>query len=189
MTPPRHALAAPTEHAAFDLDRLLHPEPLAHGFARRPVPPEVVEELRALMACGPGMTDASATRLLVLTTQMDKVRLAAGLPNIERDVALRAPAFVLIAYDREFAEQMLAFASDGLDGRPGLDTPARLQAAVLRGGLLQGAYLAVSARALGLEADFFPVFDTETVTRAFFDEPGLEAIFVAALGFPGDVAP
>jgi 3-hydroxypropanoate dehydrogenase len=186
MTSSRLAIAVPPERAALDLDRLLHSSLAERGFAPRAVPPDLLAELHALMACGPGMTDAAATRLLVLTTPEAKARLAGGLPDVEREAVIGAPACALIAHDRDFAEQMLAFASDGLDGRSSLAEPARLQAAVLRSSVLQGAYLAVSARALGLEIDFFPSFDADRVRDEFFDERGLEAIFVAAMGFPAD---
>jgi 3-hydroxypropanoate dehydrogenase len=186
MSSPRFAIALPPARVALDLDRLLHSSLQARGFAPRAVPFDLIAELLALMACGPGMADAAATRLLVLTSSEAKARLAAGLPDVEREAVLRAPACVLIAHDRDFAEQMLTLASDGLDGRSNFAGPARLQAAVLRSSVLQGAYLTVSARALGLEVDFFPTFDAGRVRSEFFDEPGLEAIFVAAMGYPAD---
>ncbi len=167
-----------------NLGGLLGPTAPDRSFAPRAVGLDTLEELLALMAVGPGMTGASPTRVLLLTTPTARSRLAARLPPRSRDIAILAPACVLIAYDQAFAEQMLAFASDGADGESCFDEPPRLRAAAMRNSALQGAYLALSARALGLEASFFADFDAQAVTAEFFKEPGLRTIFTAALGYP-----
>ncbi len=186
MSPPRPLTRVPAAPGSLGVDSLLRPTGVALAFADRALPPDLIEELYALMATGPGMTGASPARIVFATSAVAKTRLATGLDLAGQTAAFDAPACAIIAYDREFAEQMLAFAADDFDGRSCLDEPVRLQAAVLRTSLLQGAYLAVSARALGLEIAFLPGFDVAAVTAAFFPEPGLEVIFVAALGFPAD---
>ena len=177
-------IPVPGERLAFGLDHLLRPTAEALAFDGRPLPRDLFDELHALMAVGPGMTDASATRLVFATSATAKAGLAEGLDLAGRAAALDAPACAVIAYDRDFAEQMLAFAAEDGEGRSGLDAPARLRAAVLRNSLLQGAYLAVAARTLGLEPVFVKAFDAAVVTAALFAEPGFDVIYIAALGFP-----
>jgi 3-hydroxypropanoate dehydrogenase len=174
------------ERLAFGLDHLLRPTARTLAFDGRPLPRELFDELRALMAVGPGMTDAAATRLVFATSAAAKARLAEALDLAGRAAALDAPACAAIAYDRDFAEQMLAFAADDGDGRSAFAAPARLRAAVLRNSVLQGAYLAVAARTLGLDLVFLAAFDAAAVTAGLFAEPGFEVIYIAALGFPAE---
>src|ERR1700744_4127072 len=121
MAPPARLIPIQAGRQPPGLDSLLRPSSRAAAFAIREVPADLLEELHALMAVGPGMTDASATRLAFATSDAEKARLGAGLELADRAAALDAPACAVIAYDREFAEQMLAFAADDLPGRSGFD--------------------------------------------------------------------
>jgi nitroreductase len=166
------------------LERLLRPGGEGRGFTARPVTLDVLEELHALMAVGPGMTGASPTRLLFMTSPAAKGRLAPHLPPDSRDAAILTPACAVIGYDHDFAEQLLAFVGDGVAGESCFDVPGRLRAAAMRDRVLQGAYLTLSARALGLDVTFFHGFDARVVAGEFFRGANMSAIFVAALGYP-----
>jgi 3-hydroxypropanoate dehydrogenase len=166
------------------LERLLRPTAEGRGFSARPVSLEALEELQALMAVGPGMTGASPTRLLFISTPSAKARLAQRLAPRTRDAAVLAPVCAVVGYDRQFAEQLIAFVGDGNGGESCFDRPGTLRAAAMRNSVLQGAYLTLSARALGLEAAFLHGFDGAAVAREFFGNPSESAIFVAALGYP-----
>jgi 3-hydroxypropanoate dehydrogenase len=170
--------------AAFPgLERLLRPSGEGRSFTARPVALDVIEELHALMAIGPGMTDASPTRLMFLTSPAAKSRLALHLPRSERDAAALAPACVVIGYDHDFAEQILAFVGDGVAGESCFDQAGRLHTAAMRNRLLQGAYLTLSARVLGLDTTFFHGFDERALAGEFFRGANMSAIFAAALGY------
>jgi nitroreductase len=165
------------------LERLLRPPAEGRAFSARPVSLDALEELQALMAVGPGMTGASPTQLLFIATPSAKTRLAQHLAPRTRDTAILSPVCVVIGYDRLFAEQMIAFCGDGVGGESRFDRPGALRAAALRNSVLQGAYLALSARALGLEAVFLHGFDGAAVAGEFFGDPSVSAIFVAGLGY------
>ncbi|THD81989.1 MAG: nitroreductase family protein [Phenylobacterium sp.] len=166
------------------LERLLRPSAEGRGFSGRAVSLETLEELHALMAVGPGMTGASPTRVLFVTSPSAKARLARRLAPRTRDAAVLAPACAVVGYDRQFAEQLIAFVGDGVGGESCFDRPGTLKATAMRNSVLQGAYLALSARALGLDAAFLHGFDGVAVAAEFFRDPGVSAIFVAALGYP-----
>jgi 3-hydroxypropanoate dehydrogenase len=166
------------------LERLLRPPAEGRSFSARSVSLEVLEELHALMAVGPGMAGASPTHLLFTATPTAKARLARRLAPHARDAAILAPVCAIIGYDREFAEQLIAFAGDGVGGESCFDRPGVLRATAMRNSVLQGAYLALSARALGLEAVFLNGFDSTAVAEEFFANRDLSAIFVATIGYP-----
>lgn len=171
-------------HGVPPLERLLRPSAEGRGFSARPVPLATLEELHALMAVSPGMTGASPTRVLFVTSPAAKARLARHLAPRGRDAAVLAPACAVVGYNHEFAEQLIAFVGDGVAGASCFDRPETLKAAAMRNGVLQGAYLALSARALGLEANFLHGFDGAGMAREFFGEASVSATFVAALGYP-----
>jgi 3-hydroxypropanoate dehydrogenase len=171
------------------LERLLRPSGEGPGFTARPVPLDVLEELHALMAVGPGMSGASPTRLLFLTSPAARARLSLHLPPASRDAAVLAPACALIFYDHGFAEQLMAFVGDGVAGESCFDLPSRLRSAAMRNGVLQGAYLTLSARALGLDTIFFHGFDAHALGGEFFKDASMRAIFAAALGYPAGPVP
>lgn len=176
--------AAGRSPAIPGLERLLRPSGEGRGFTARPVTLGVLEELHALMAVSPGMTDASPTRILFLTTPAAKGRLAQHLPERGRDAAMLAPACAVIAYDHDFAEQLIAFVGDGVGGQSCFDSPATLRAAAMRNRVLQGAYLTLSARSLGLDVVAIHGFDGRILGAEFFGQARMSAIFVAALGYP-----
>jgi nitroreductase len=169
---------------AIGLERLLRPPAEGRAFSARPVSFEVLEEIQALMAVSPGMTGASPTRMVFIATPSAKARLAGRLAPRTRDTAVLAPVCAVVGYDRDFAEQLIAFVGDGVGGQSCFDRPGALRAAAMRNSVLQGAYLALSARALGLEALFLHGFDGTAVAGEFFGDRSVSAIFVAALGYP-----
>ena len=172
-----------------DLQRLLRPAAEGRGFSGARISDAVLEELVALMAVGPGMTGASPTRLLFVSSPGARTRLAPHLAPRTRDMAVLAPACAILGYDRGFAEQLIAFAGDGVAGVSSFERPGRLRAAAMRNSVLQGAYLVLSARALGLEALFLQGYDGKAVSTEFFRDPDLSAIYVAALGYPAQPTP
>jgi 3-hydroxypropanoate dehydrogenase len=166
------------------LERLLRPPAEGRAFSARTVSLEVLEELHALMAVGPGMSGASPTHLIFAATPSAKGRLARQLAPRTRDAAILAPVCAIIGYDRQFAEHLIAFVGDGVGGESCFDRPGLLRATAMRNSVLQGAYLALSARALGLEATFLHGFDGAAVAEEFFANGDVSAIFVAAVGYP-----
>ena len=90
----------------------------------------------------------------------------------------------MISYDHDFAQQLMAFVGDGVDGQSCFDDPGRLRSAAMRNRVLQGAYLTLSARALGLDTAFIHGFDGRGLAAEFFKGANMAAIFVAALGYP-----
>ncbi|WP_372782391.1 nitroreductase family protein [Phenylobacterium sp.] len=169
------------------LERLLRSSADAPRFSEGAVSLEVLEELHALMAVGPGMSGASPTQVLFIATPAARARLAQRLAPRARTAAVVAPVCAVVGYDRQFAEQLIAFVGDGVAGVSCFDRPGALRAAAMRNSVLQGAYLTLSARALGLEVQFLHGFDGAAVAGEFFQDPSVTAIFVAALGYPCDL--
>lgn len=178
-------LRPPPSEAPVGLGHMLHPLRRRLTWAAAAIPRARLDELHALMSLGPAMVDASPTQVLFLTSDRAKARLAPFLPGAARPEAAAAPACALIGYDVDFAEQLAEFLPQAPPA-PGLDASDAAHHIALRNGALQGAYLIVAARALGLEALAIPGFDTAGVSFEFFRRMRVRATFLCALGYPAE---
>ncbi len=107
-----------------------------------------------------------------------KLGLSAG--NVEK--ALAAPVVCIVAHDPRFYDDLPRL-YPGVDARTwfvGNDTLASETA--FRNGTLQGAYLIMAARAVGLDCAPMSGFDCETVDREFLVAQGWKSNFLVALG-------
>lgn len=154
-------------------------------WSTQPVSRDTLEEVHALMALGPAMVDASPTRVLFLTTDQSKARLAPYLPVASQLRALAAPAVAIVGYDVDFAEQLVEFIPH-VDGVPScFDKPDAARRTAVRNRDLQAMYLFIAAQALGLDREVIPEFDAEGTSREFFPGQRLTAVHLCSLGFAG----
>jgi 3-hydroxypropanoate dehydrogenase len=166
------------------LDQVLRAAPRHPAWAPTPISRDTLEQLHALMSVGPSMIDASPTQVLFLNSPRAKHRLAPHLTPATRDEALAAPACALVGYDVDFAEQLVEFLPHVAGAPSCFDRPEVVRQTAVRNGALQGAYLIVAARALGLEAAAIPDFDAAGVSFEFFRTPRVRATFLCSLGYP-----
>jgi 3-hydroxypropanoate dehydrogenase len=174
------AATAPSRRA---LGKVLHTAPTHPVWSDAPVLRDILEQLHALMSLGPTMVDASPTRVLFLSSGMAKARLAPLLPDRTRAEVLAAPVCAVVGYDVDFAEQLVEFLPRATADRSCFDNPEVVRQTAARNGALQGAYLIVAARSLGLEAAAFPEFDEAGVSFEFFRAPRVRANFLCSLGY------
>ncbi|THD58953.1 hypothetical protein [Phenylobacterium sp.] len=175
--------ATPSRQA---LRKVLHAAPAHPAWSPRPIPHDVIEQLHALLALGPSLVDASPTRVLFIASDGGKRRLSPYLGDAVREEALAAPACALIGYDVDFAEQLVEFLPRAAAGRSCLENPEVVHEMASRNGMLQGAYLIVAARALGLEVSVLFEFDVTGASFEFFRGQRVRANFLCALGYPAD---
>jgi 3-hydroxypropanoate dehydrogenase len=165
------------------LGQVLRSARASPAWAPRVISRDTLEELHALMSLGPALVDASPTRVLFLTSDQAKARLAPNVPPETRDQMLAAPACALVGYDVDFAEQLVEFIPHA-EGRPScFDRPEAARQTAVRNGALQGAYLIVAARALGLEAADIRDFDAAGASAEFFRSQRIRATFLCSLGY------
>jgi nitroreductase len=166
------------------LARVLYAAPPRQAFAPTPIPRDALEQLHALMSVGPSVVDASPTQVLFLTSERAKDRLAPHLDPAARDDALGAPALAIVGYDVDFAEQLVEFLPHVAGAPSCFDRPEVVRQTAVRNGALQGAYLIVAARTLGLEAVEVAGVDAAGVSFEFFRNTRVRATFLCALGYP-----
>jgi 3-hydroxypropanoate dehydrogenase len=152
-----------------------------------PISDETLFQLYELVKFGPTSANCSPARFIFLRTQAARERLLPALSagNVAKTMA--AAVTVIIAHDPGFYER-LPYLFPHADARAWFaNNPALAEETAFRNGTLQGAYLIVAARALGLDAGPMSGFDRATVDAEFFAASGWKSNFLLNLG-EGDPA-
>lgn len=148
-----------------------------------PVPDALLEELFQLMRMGPTSANCSPARVLFLRTPEAKERLRPALSPGNVDKTVSAPVVAIVAHDPQFYEQLPKLFPHA-DARTWFAGNEALAAETAqRNGTLQGAYLIMAARAVGLDAGPMSGFDKARVDEAFFTASGWKSNFLVNLGY------
>ncbi len=162
----------------------------AHTYGKwtdEPVTDDTLRALYEVMKFGPTSGNSSPARFLFIRTPEGKRKLAPALSAGNLDKTMKAPVTVIVAYDPQFYEQLPRLYPQ-TDARSWfVGNTALAEATAFRNGSLQGAYLILAARALGLGAGPMSGFDAEKVDAAFLSDLGWKSNFLVNLGH-GDPA-
>jgi 3-hydroxypropanoate dehydrogenase len=154
------------------------------AWQQREVPDNVLKELVDLMKMGPTTSNTLPARLVFVKSKEAKERLKPHLSEGNRDKTMAAPVCAIIGYDLKFYERL----PQGMQPLPGFEgKPDHAQTTALRNGSLQGAYLILAVRALGLDAGPMSGFDNAGVDKEFFAGTDIRSNFLCNIGY-GDVA-
>ena len=168
---------------------LLFKEARSHNkWQDKPVTDETLHELYDLMKYGPTSANCSPARLVLIRTKEGKDKLAPALSSGNLDKTMSAPVTAIVAYDPKFFEklpQLFPHNPDAISWFTSNDSLAATTA--FRNGTLQGAYLMMAARSLGLDVGAMSGFDNAKVDEAFFSHNGWRSNFLVNLGY-GDPA-
>jgi 3-hydroxypropanoate dehydrogenase len=162
------------------LDQLFVEARTYRAWQRREVADATLKELVDLMEMGPTASNSLPARLIFVKSKEAKERLKPHLSEGNREKTMAAPVCAIIGYDLKFYEH-LPTGMQPLDGFAG--KADRIQDASLRNGSLQGAYLIMAARALGLDAGPMSGFDNAGVDREFFAEADIRSNFLCNIGY------
>ncbi len=169
------------------LDQLFRKARTFNAFGGR-VDDETLRRLYDLLKFGPTQTNTCPARFVFVKSAEAKARLGPALDKGNHDKTMAAPCTVIIGYDMAFYDKLPVLAPHA-DARGWFsDMPeAELYRAALRSSSLEGAYLILAARALGLDCGPMSGFDTAKVDAAFFAGTAIRSNFLVNLGH-GDPA-
>ena len=172
---------------AAALDQLFRTARTQNAFLDTPVSEDLLRELYDLVKWGPTAANASPARFVFVTTAEGKEKLKPALSEGNAAKTLAAPVTAIIGFDEDFHEK-LPYLFPHADAKSWFDGPrtARTESA-FRNSSLQGAYLILAARALGLDAGPMSGFDNAKVDAAFFAGTPIKSNFLVNLGY-GDPA-
>jgi len=153
-----------------------------------PVSDDTLRELYDIVKMGPTSANSSPARFLFLRTTEAKQRLAPALSSGNLEKTMAAPVTVIVAYDPKFYERLPYLFPHNADAASWFTSNESLAATTaFRNGTLQGAYLIMAARALGLDTGAMSGFDNAKVDAEFLAESGWRSNFLVNLG-SGDPA-
>ncbi|MGF6649833.1 3-hydroxypropanoate dehydrogenase [Paraburkholderia youngii] len=154
-----------------------------NGWQNKPIDDAVLRELMELVLLGPTSANSSPGRFVFVRTPegKEKLRPALSAGNLEKTMA--APVTVIVAMDMAFYEQLPKLFPHA-DARSWFVGNERLIAdTAFRNSTLQGGYLILAARALGLDTGPMSGFDQAKVDEAFFAGTTVKSNFLINLGY------
>lgn len=173
---------------AAALDQLFRTARSYNGYTGEPVAEAELHAIWDLMKWAPTSANQLPARLIWCVGDAAKAKLAECCSAQNQPKILQAPVSVIIGMDTDFHEHLPELFPHA-DAKAWFDGNADLrEASAFRNSSLQGAYLILAARALGLDTGPMSGFDAGKVDAAFFAEtPAVRTNFISTLGH-GDPA-
>lgn len=170
------------------LDQLFREARSYNAWLERDVTEEQIRAIYDLMKMGPTSANQQPGRLVWLKSPEAKARLARHASEKNQPKIATAPVCVIVGMDLDFHEQ-LSWLFPHTDARSWFAGSEDLRRAnAFRNSSLQGAYLMLAARALGLDCGPMSGFDNAAVDAEFFaDQPNVKSNFICSIGY-GDPA-
>ncbi|HYR18492.1 MAG TPA: malonic semialdehyde reductase [Myxococcales bacterium] len=169
------------------LDRLFRAARTHNGWLDRPVPEALLREAVDLAKMGPTSANTLPMRVVFVKSAEAKARLkpALALQNVEK--TMTAPVTAVVGYDLGFPD-LLPKLFPHVDARTWFaGNDALIADTAYRNGSLQGGYLILALRAVGLDVGPMSGFDPAKVDAAFFAGSQVRANFLLNIGY-GDTS-
>ncbi|MDR2461145.1 MAG: malonic semialdehyde reductase [Deltaproteobacteria bacterium] len=168
---------------APNLEQLFTEARTFNKFTPKEVDDDTISALYNLLKWGPTAVNCQPGRYVFVRSAEAKKRLLpclspGNVPKVEN-----APVTVIMAYDTKFydylPEQWTAYDA----AAPYLQDPALAASTAFRNGSLEGAYLILAARALGLDCGPMSGFDNAKVDAEFFPDGRFKSNFLINVGY------
>ena len=172
------------------LDKLFRNARSHNGWLAKPVTDDQLREIYELMKWGPTSSNSQPVRIVFVRTQEGKEKLKPALSSGNTAKTMEAPVTAIIAYDSQFYEHLprtFPHNPTAVTWFKGEDKKDVAHATAFRNGTLQGAYLMIAARALGLDCGGMSGFNNALVDQAFFPDGRFKSNFLCNIGY-GDHA-
>ncbi|MBY6014555.1 malonic semialdehyde reductase [Qipengyuania gaetbuli] len=166
------------------LDQLFREARSYNGWLPKDVSDDQIRSIYELLKMAPTSANMQPGRFVWVKSDEAKQKLAACVSEGNEAKVLAAPVTVIIGYDIDFHEELpwLFPHTDAKSWFEG-DEKGREQGA-FRNSSLQGAYLMLAARAVGLDCGPMSGFDNAAVDKAFFgDNPRHKSNFICSIGY------
>jgi 3-hydroxypropanoate dehydrogenase len=151
------------------LDQLFRNARTYSKWLDKPVGDDLLRGLYDLLKWGPTSANTSPARFAFLRTPAAKERLRPALAAGNVDKVMTAPVTVIIAYDLKFYDKLpKLFPHNPNMAKNFVNSPELVEVTARRNSSLEGAYLIMAARSLGLDCGPLSGFDNAKVDEIFF---------------------
>ncbi|SFS12277.1 malonic semialdehyde reductase [Sphingomonas jatrophae] len=164
------------------LDRLFRTARSYNAYLDEPVSDAQLRAIWNLMKWGPTSANQLPARFVWVRSDEAKARLADCVSENNKAKILSAPVTAIIGMDLDFPEHLprLFPHTDARSWFAGNEP--LIHASAFRNSTLQGAYLILAARAVGLDSGAMSGFDNDAVDAAFFPDTRIRSNFIVTLG-------
>lgn len=151
------------------LDTIFREARTYYKWLPRPVDEATLQELYDVLKWAPTSANAAPARFAFIRSREAKERLRPALAPMNVEKTMTAPVTVIVAYDVKFYDQLPKL----FPHNPGMaqlfvSNPEMVEVTAKRNSSLQGAYLIMAARAIGLDCGPLSGFDNARVDEEFF---------------------
>jgi len=170
------------------LDQIFREARSQNGWTDTPVSETLIRAVYDLTRMGPTSANCSPARFVFVSSAEAKEKLAATSTPGNGEKIRTAPVTVIIGHDLKFYERIPELFPHNPQAKEWFSGNAELaEATAFRNGTLQGAYLMIAARALGLDCGPMSGFNNAKVDEAFFEGTSVKSNFICSIG-EGDPA-
>ncbi len=165
------------------LDQLFREARSHNKWLDKPVSEEQIRQIYDLLKWGPTSANSCPARFVFVRSPEAKERLKPCLDEGNVDKAMSAPVVAIIGMDMEFYEKLpkLFPHTDARSWFAG--KPDKIRETAFRNSSLQGAYLIMAARSLGLDCGPMSGFDNAKLDATFFPDGKVKSNFICAIGY------
>ena len=173
------------------LDTLFRTARTQNKWLDKAVSNEQLVTLYELMKWGPTSANSFPVRIVFVATAAAKERLKPLVFEGNRPKVAAAPVTAILGYDLKFYDWLPRLFPHRDMRSAFVGKPQFAEVAAFRNSSLQGGYLILAARALGLDCGPMSGFDNDGVDREFFPSGQVKSNFICALGYgdPSGVMP
>jgi nitroreductase len=168
--------------AKEDLDLIFLKARTHRSFTDQDVSDETLHQIYDVLKMGPTSANCCPARLVFVKSEEARAKLITCLDKGNIEKVKSAPVTAIIAQDMEFYEKMPKLAPHGDSRSYFAGKPKLIADTAFRNSSLQGAYLILAARALGLDCGPMSGFDNEKLDATFFAGTTWKSNFICNLG-------
>ena len=175
-------MSTPLESEA--LDRVFLTARTVNKFTAQEVSDELLGQLYDLLKWGPTSMNCQPGHYVFVKSPAAKQRLLPALMSGNQAKSEAAPVTVIVATDTRFYNNLPTQFPANPNARAMYESNQELsEATAFRNGSLQGAYLIVAARMLGLDCGPMSGFDNAAVDAEFFPAGQYRSNFLVNIGY------
>ena len=153
-----------------------------NGFKPEPIPEATLRQLYDLLKWGPTSANCSPARFIFVSSPEGKEKLLGGMSPGNQDKTRSAPVSVVIGMDMAFFEKLPQLFPHADAKSWFVGNQPMIDATAFRNSSIQGGYLIVAARSLGLDCGPMSGFDAAKIDAAFWAGTSVKTNFVCNLG-------
>ncbi len=169
--------------SAISLDRVFSQARTYNGYTGKAVSEATLRELYDHLKWGPTAANSCPARFVFVTSDEAKQRLLGCVNEGNLEKVRSAPVTAIVAADGRFYEEMAKLFPSRDFGSVFAGKADLIADLLTRNVPLQGAYMIIAARGLGLDCGPMSGFDAEAINREFFPDGRWQANFICTLGY------